>query len=505
MANKLLKASAGITIIMIFGYILSFIREAIIANYFGLSADVDAYMIAIQIPVLLFSFLSVAVQSVVVPVYSDILYNKGSKDAKEYIDNLLTILVLFSLFIVIAGEFLSSPCIYLFAPGFDQCTHVLSASLLRIALPSILFSIVCQVLVAVLNVHKQYVINSFAVYFLNVTVIVAVLLLHATMGVTSACVGQLLGEFLKVAFVAFLARKFYNYKYSLKLKNADVTRTLKMSVPVFFSISVAEVNAIVNRIVGSFLFVGSISALTYAGKINTVLMQLFVSAIATIVYPLYAESTAKHDIGQLNRRINSTFSVYSLFVIPLMCGIFLYKREIIELVFARGAFDTEAVELTQRLLGWYSIGLLFMSLRSTINNVFYSLKDTKTPAINATIGAVLNIVLNITLPLFMGVDGIALSSSITAVFITTSLLYSMVRKYKDIYIKDYLINLKGIVISSVLMSVIIYLCRIVLSIDSSILSLCIGVLIASFSYLIGITMFNVPIFRQIYKMVLTKK
>lgn len=501
MANKLLKASIGVTIVMLFGYVLSFVREATIANYFGISADVDAYTIAIQIPVMLFSFLTVAVQSVVVPIYSDIYYNKGNVQAKSYIDNLLSILVVFSIAIVVVGEVLSGPIVYLFAPGFNAETHNLSTELLRLTFPSIIFSIVCQVLIAVLNVHKEYVVNSFAVYFLNVTIIVGVVFLHGVIGVSSACVCQLLGEFFKVCFVAFLAKKFYKYKYTINLRDEDVVKTLKMSIPVFWSISVAEVNAIVNRIVGSFLFVGSISALTYAGKINTVLMQLFVSAITTVVYPLYAESTAKHDANQLNKRINSTFSAYSLFVVPLMCFIFVYKREIIELAFARGAFDPEAVDLTQRLLGWYSIGLLFMSLRTTLNNVFYSLKDTRTPAINATVGAIINIILNITLPYFWGVDGIALATSITAIYITTSLLFSMLKKYSDINIKEFYDNLKGIIVSSVTMLLLLVFVYKTTNIESSLLTMIIGVVVAAMTYIILLYTLKVPIFKLLLSMI----
>ena len=79
MVNKLLKASFGVTLVMLVGNLLSFVKEATIANYFGVSAEVDAYAIAIQIPVLLFSFISVAVQSVVIPIFSDIYYKQSEQ------------------------------------------------------------------------------------------------------------------------------------------------------------------------------------------------------------------------------------------------------------------------------------------------------------------------------------------------------------------------------------------------------------------------------------------
>ena len=505
MSNKLLKASFGVTLVMLVGYLLSFVKEATIANFFGVSAEVDAYSIAIQIPVLLFSFISVAVQSVVIPIFSDIYYNRSDLDAKKYIDNLITILFLGTILIAGVGILLASPIVYLFAPGFEASTHQLSVDLLRITFPSIIFAIICQVLIAVLNVHKHFVANSFAIYFTNVTIILCVIFLHGKYGIEAACIGQLLGDGLRCIYVVILAKRVYKYKLRLNFRDHDVIKTLKMSLPVLWSMSIAEINAIVNRMVGSFLFAGSISAISYASKINSVLLQLFVSAIATIVYPLYAESSAKGDIKQLNNRVNSTISAYSLFVVPLTFGVIIYRAEIIELAFGRGAFNQDAIELTQGLLGIYAIGMLFMAFRSTLNNVFYSMKDTKTPAVNASIGAILNIILNLTLPHFFGIKGIALSSTITAMYITSSLMWSMIKKFDAIEMKNFFTNIKLILLSGVIMFVVVGLFHHFMNGQHSMLMFTLGVLIATVVYLFCIISFKVPVALQIIEMLISKK
>ena len=102
--ENIAKSAIGVTIVMIIGYLLSFGKEALVAYYFGVSPEVDAYTIAIQVPVILFSFVAVAIQSVIVPLYSDILYNQSREKTNLFASNLIIIVSLFVLLRYVIGE-----------------------------------------------------------------------------------------------------------------------------------------------------------------------------------------------------------------------------------------------------------------------------------------------------------------------------------------------------------------------------------------------------------------
>jgi putative peptidoglycan lipid II flippase len=504
MSKNYARSYAIVSTIMILGYLLSFVKQAVIAQYYGISWNVDAYTIAIQIPVTLFAFLSVAIHSIIVPLYSDILYNKGLRYARTFINNVITSIGIIALFVILIGEFGASTIIYIFAPGFDSASHQLSTELLRITLPIIIFTSISNILIAVVNVHKCYVWPSFTVCFLNIVTISFILLLHKNIGISAACVGQIIGTILNVGFLLFLARKCYRYSFYLNLKDIDLKRSLKMSLPVFWSIGLAEINAIVNRMVASFLFTGSIASLSYASKINSIFMTLLVSIISTIVYPLYAESSVKGNMEQLNHRVNTVFSIYVLFLIPAMLFIFSYRREFIEVAFARGVFDKNAIDKTQQLLGYYSIGLLFMGIRETITKVFYSLHNTITPSKNASIGVILNIILNLSLPLIFGVNGIALGTSITAIFISVRLTMQLLKKYEYIRLITFKENIAKIGISSIIMFITILVLRYYVVLQEAIISLLIGIGSAIIVYSISITLLKVPIAKTLMAMVMKR-
>lgn len=491
--ENLAKTTIWVTLVMCIGYLVSFAKEAVVANFFGVSKEVDAYTIALQVPVILFSFVAVAIQSVVVPIYSDILYNKGKNEANRFASNLLLTVLIFAGVFFVLGEIFASGLIYLFAPGFSSETHELAVELLRVTLPTIFFSLISQVFTAILNVHKKFVLPSLSVIILNLGLILTIIALHSQFGILSACFGQIAGGIIQSLMLFLIIKNLFSWQFVFDLKDASLRQAMKMSLPVFWSISVAEVNAMVNKMVASFLFIGSIAAMGYAQKINTIFISFFTSAIATILYPMYAESAAKGDTNQLNSRVNMTLSAYTMFLLPVMLFVFCYRREIVELAFARGAFDTNAIEVTQQLLGFYVIGILFLALRGTITNVFYSLKDSSTPSKNATIGVILNIILNLTLPFVMGVNGLALAASITSIYITTALITLLMKKHQDLNLKYYFSNLKGIIIASVAFLIAMITCKVFLPADSTLITLLNGGVICAIIYIIVLLVCKVPI------------
>lgn len=499
MAKSFLKTSIWVTIIMVLGYIFSFAKESIIAYYFGVSLEVDAYTIAITIPVTLFALVAVSIQSVVIPLYSEFYYKQGKSYADNYASNLITSVAILCIILIVVLEIFAEPITYLFAPGFSHEAHDLSTALLRITIPTVFFSAIEKVLVGVLNVHKKFVLPTFSVYFLNIGIILFVLFLHAHLGIMAACLGQVVGSFIQVFFLWVLARRVFDFRFIFEIKSNDMQITIKKTLPVMWSISVSELCAIINRIVGSFLFVGSLAALGYASKLNSVFLSLFTSAIATIIYPLFAESSAKGDLKQLNERFNMALSLYTLLLIPLMLVVIIYRTELIKIVFERGAFDSAAVNSTQVLLGIYSAGILFMAMRDLLTKMYYSLKDTVTPAKNATIGVILNILLNLTLPFFLGVNGLAIGTSLTAIVISLRLLHVITKKNESINLHSFLSNLSKILLASIVMCAVILFYRDMSFLQNIYLNSVVGILLGALAYLLSLVILKTPIIYSLHK------
>ncbi|HBG01454.1 MAG TPA: murein biosynthesis integral membrane protein MurJ, partial [Firmicutes bacterium] len=191
--------------------------------------------------------------------------------------------------------------------------------------------------------------------------------------------------------------------------------------------SVNEFNVLVSRTLASGIAVGGISALNYAARLNGFVQGLFVVSITTVMYPMIAKMAAEGDLKGLKKSISEAISIINLLIVPTTIGAMVFAKEIVVLLFGRGAFTPEAIDMTANSLFYYSIGMIAFGLRAILTRAFYALQDTKTPMINASIAVVLNIALNLILSRYLGLGGLALASSIAAT-VSVFLLFGALRR-----------------------------------------------------------------------------
>lgn len=480
--DKLIQSSIGITIVMIIAYILSFAKHAIFAMYYGVSFQADAFVIAIQMPVVLFAIVTVGIKTVVLPIYTKRLIEVGKEHATLFVRNIMTIALIASSCFTVIGILLADWIIYLFAPGLDGQTNSLAVTLLRIVFPIMIFTIQADIYKAVLNSWKVFCWPQMASYFQNIMLIAVVLVLTGSMGIYAAIAGTLLGTIVQYIYLLLLSRKYFSYRPYLNIKDADIRQTGKMAVPVIIGIGVAEINRIVDRIIASGLSVGSISSLNYASRLNGLFSGLAVQAIATVAFPSFARLAIKKDYNTLNRLINNILSILILTVLPLTAGLILCNTELVSIVFERGVFDKNAVSQTGSIFVFYNIGLLFVTVRGIICRVYYSFNDTKTPMINGGIGVAFNIVLNILLSRLMGAPGLALATSISSAIICSLLLFNLKNKYTGYHLKEAKVALVKAVVATIGMIAVLLLFGLLVSISNSLLYILCYFVVGSAAY-----------------------
>ena len=414
-------------LISILSKLLGFGREMVQSYVFGASAITDAYLVSGTIPSQIFGFISAGIATGFIPMYSRILKDQGRSGANRYVNNLVNVLLLLATATVVIVILLTEPLVKLFAGGFRGETLELAVNFTRIAVFGVYCSAVSSIFVGYLRLHRKYVLPTLAGLASNLILIPA-FYLSAKINIYILAGGSLLASALPlVLLIPAIRGAGFKYQLISDFKDKEIKTMIRLALPVALSRSVSRINVLVDRTLASAIAVGGISALNYADRIGGFIQGLFVDSITAVLYPNISKMAAEGDIKGLKKTISEAIGIINLITIPATAAAMIFSREIVALLFGRGAFSPEAQKMTAASLFYYSLGTIPKGLRSAASRSFYARQDMKTPALNATVGVVINIALNIILSKFMGLGGLALATSISAL-ITAVLMFVTLRQ-----------------------------------------------------------------------------
>lgn len=249
--------------------------------------------------------------------------------------------------------------------------------------------------------------------------------------------------------------KAKKYKYQLTWRNTEyLKQMLFLSIPIIIGGSINQINILVDRTIASRITTGGIAALLYANKINLFIDGIVVIPLVSVMYPKITRMFNSNKMDDLKKKVDEVIIGINLLTIPAMVGLMIFSEPLVKMIYGRGAFDFRSINMTSSALFFYAIGLLGFGLREVLARVFYSLQDTKTPMLNATIAIILNIVLNIVLSKFMGIAGLALATSISGIFCTILLFINLRTKFHLFNIKKITTSFLKILLASLLMGAI---------------------------------------------------
>ena len=428
MSKKTKTTALVLMLIILTSKITGFFRDIVLAQTFGAGEITDAYLTALNIPVVLFDGISAALGTTFIPIYFKIKSSKGQEEVNKFTSNILNIVIIISLIFVLLGVIFAPYIVKIFAVGFKGDVFDLTVNYSKILIFSMVFiainGLVSSYLVASGNV---YISGAITIPF-NIFVIIAIIFASVTesyvmvYGTLIAYIAQLLFQ------LPLLIKKGYKHRLTVNLRDENIRQILFLVIPVFIGSYINQINAVVNRTLASTLDSGSITALNYANKLNMFAVGVIAVAISTIMYPILSKLASEGNKKLFKINISKSINMIVIIMLPIMVVMTTFSKEIVKVLFEEGSFNSHDTYLTSTALFFYSIGILAYGLKELLAKSFYSLQDTKTPVRNATISVVINIVFSIIIVNIMGIGGLALASSISATVTTMLLLISLRKK-----------------------------------------------------------------------------
>ena len=447
------KTAVLLMILAIISKIVGFVRELILSYFYGASNISDAYLISLTIPNVIFSLVGTSLYTGYVPIYSQIKQDHGKKKADRFTNNLTNAVLIICTIIAIFGFTFTELLVKLFASGFTGDTLELAVRFTKFTIWGIYFTALVYIYGGFIRLQGNYVVPELPVFFHN-AIIISSILLSVQLGMITLPIGALIALTSQFIVLYPSARKNgLRYRPMLDIRDENIKND-DNGIASYRRGSVDQINVLIDRTLASNIAVGGISALNYASRLNGSIFAIFVNSISTVIYPIISKRAAENDIDGLKDSVRESINMISLLLIPASLGTALYAKPIVIMLFGRGAFDSQAIEMTSAAFLCYSFGTYAFGLRNILSKAFYSIKDTRTPMINATISVLLNIVLNIVLSRYIGIGGLALGTSISAIICVILLIFSLRKKIGALGLRKMLRSLIKIIFAAAVMGII---------------------------------------------------
>ena len=417
---SLLRAFATVGGLTMVSRVLGFTRDILIAATLGAGPVADAFFVAFKLPNFFRRlFAEGAFNAGFVPLFSDLLANRGRAAAVRFAEQALAVLLLVLFLFVTAMQIGMPWLMHVLAPGFvdDPAKFELAVLFTRLTFPYLLFISLVSLLGGVLNSLQRFAAVAATPILLNLCLIAALTGLARfteTPGHALAWGVAIAGMVQFLWLVRACAREGLLLRLPRPRLTPKVRELLRLMLPAAIGAGVVQVNLVVDIILASLLPEGSVSYLFYADRVNQLPVGVVGVAVGTALLPLLSRQVAAGDEAAGRHSLNRAIELSLLLSLPATMALLAIGQEVMQTLFQRGAFGPLQSQATAMALQAYVIGLPAYVLVKVLGPGYFARRDTRTPVIFGVIAVLANVVMNLILMRYLAHAGLALATALSA-------------------------------------------------------------------------------------------
>jgi putative peptidoglycan lipid II flippase len=387
-------------------------KELVVAWKFGTGDELDAFLMAMVVPAFVISVVAGSFQSSLIPVYIKVKERQGISAAQKLVANtfVLAAILLVSIASIMA---IASPLyLPLLASGFTVEKLALTNRIIWAISPLVLLFGIVSLWGGVLNAGERFALAAFSPATGSIATII-LLLVFPSWGIFALAWGLILGSVVEIAILGIglrqqkvqLLPKWSGYDDNLR----EVTRQYLPVVTGAFLMCSAN---LVDRSMAAMLPAGSVSALGYADRVIALPLTLITLALGTAVIPYFSKTIAQQNWQQVERTFKFYLKWIFVSTIPLTIAFILTSKLIVQLLFERGSFTAADTAIVYPIQICYALQIPFYIASIFVVRLINSLGINHFLAWGSSLNLLCNIVGNYVFMNWLGVKGIALSTSL---------------------------------------------------------------------------------------------
>ncbi len=428
-STRSIAAIVGVAGVVFVSKILGLGREMVVADRFGTSAEYDLYLIAVMLPALAYGIINFASYYLLVPQLTRYLDTRPADSGWRTIWGLFNRSILLSVALS-ALIMLSAPLVMkIWAGEYGQSDYARIVHYARLVALMVVLGTSEAYLRALLNVRGIFTWPAGGYIVENSLFILSVLLFHSTLGIGAIVVGLLggmVGQNLFLAARLIPSGGLARYRPSVSIDKMD-----GMMVTIFLLLAIELVNRsyfLFDRYVAADFGVGIISSLNYSQVLVQLPDAVVGFAIASVVFPRFAKTDNALNTDSVAILYRNAIVGGMLLTIPLAAFFLVNAADLIQVVFLRGRFDTDSVQMTATLLRPYTPTIVALFVISTSLRAAYGQGWVKQVLWIALVALMVKASATLLLPRLIGFQGITVATTLSQLILAVGLLWLCVSR-----------------------------------------------------------------------------
>lgn len=394
----------------------SFGKEFIVAWRFGTGDDLDAFLIALLVPSFLINVVAGSFNAALIPTYIRVREEEGKEAAQRLFSGVMVwslgLLAIATFLMVVTAPFY----LPLIARGFSPEKLDLTYRLLWIIAPVLMVSGIQVIWGAVLNAGERFALAALTP-IITPTCSAILLLTCRSWGIFALATGLVCGALLEMTLLGIalkrqkisLLPKWYGFDDRLRQVSGQYA-------PMIAGAFLMSSTTLVDQSMAAMLSPGSVAALNYGNKVIAFPIGLMATGLGTAVIPYFSKMVACKDWAGVRSTLQRFIFFIFMLTIPLTGLLFLFSETIIQVLFQRGSFTPDATRLVAQIQAFYALQIPFYIAGILMVRLISSIRLNQILMWTALFNLITNISLNYLFTKYMGVSGIALSTSLVICF-----------------------------------------------------------------------------------------
>lgn len=392
--------------------LLGFVREVVYAKFYGMSWELDAFLAASVVPVILFGVFNGALVTALVPLFTGYVNTEREDEAWNLASTVIVVVVVVLGVCAALGAWLAPwyvPHIARFTPAHVQTAVVMT----RWLMPTIVATSLAGVIGALLNAYHRFGAAALQGFFANMCIIVLVWFAQPHYGAYALVLGALAGAI--VSLLALLPSFFAlrRFRFALDLRHPGLARLMHVLGPIAIGSAAGQIAMFFDRYFASGMTEGTIAGMNFAVKVVGFPQQLFVTAIATVIFPLFASQFAQKNKVAMRRSVGTGLQMVIFLTLPSAWGLCMLAGPVVQTLFERGAFTPEATVLCAQLLPYAAVGLVALAANVVLTRCLYACGAVRIAIAISVATVVLNVALSLAWLPSLGARGLLLANAVS--------------------------------------------------------------------------------------------